>query len=123
MTNTKTLFIFLPLLMLACSLTAQVTPRPQDERSAVLLAPKQIMLTQAPTNTNRPPVCQVKTGLLEGRLNVRSCGGLACPVLAVIREGETLTPTQTEPVNGWLEIQTAGGLRGWVNSNYCEEKK
>ncbi len=121
MPNTHPFFIFLFLSMLACSLTAQVTPLPSNERSSVLPAPKQIMPTQ--TTTNPPKICQVKTGFSQGRLNVRSCYGLACPVLSVIVEGETLTPNQT--VNGWLEVQTAGGLRGWVNSKLtnCEVKK
>lgn len=123
MTKPKPFFLLiLPLFMLACSLTAQVTPSPLNERSAILPALKQIMPTQ--TTTNPPKICQVKTGFSQGRLNVRSCSGLACPVLAVIVEGETLTPIQTVPMKGWLEIQT-GSLRGWVNSKliHCEVKK
>ena len=132
MTNTKTFFLLLSLFMLACTLTAQVTPSPQNGRSAVLLAPKQVRPTQVSTNTNPPQVCKVKTGLSAGRLNLRSCSGLACPVLAVIVEGEILTPTQTKPLKGWLEVQVESPsvvsgyrLRGWVNSKLttCEVKK
>ena len=114
--------LIVSLSMLACSLTAQVTHQPPNERSAVLIAPRQIISTQAPTQP--PQICKVNTGFAEGRLNVRSCSGLACPVLAVIVEGETLTPIQTEHVKGWFEVQ-AGSLRGWVNSKliHCEVKK
>ncbi len=124
MKKTKPFFTFIiSLSMLACSLIAQVTPQPPNERSAVLLAPRQIMPTQS--TTYPPKICKVKTDFAEGRLNVRSCSGLACPVLAVIVEGEILTPIQSEAVNGWLEVQTAGRLRGWVNSKLinCEVKK
>ena len=122
MQKPKSFFLLLSLFMLACSLTAQVTPSPSNERSAVLPAPKQINPTQ--TKPQLPQVCKVKTDFAEGRLNLRSCGGLACPVLAVIVEGEPLTPIQTAPGKGWFEVQ-AGNLRGWVNSKliHCEVNK
>ncbi|MDL1911532.1 SH3 domain-containing protein [Chloroflexi bacterium CFX6] len=132
MTNIKPLFFLLPLLVMACTLTA-----PSAANVAMSL-PEQIQTAEptpsasAPTFTPAPRVCEVKTGIESGALNLRACGGMDCPVLIVLREGETLTQThrvepvetETQPVNGWMEVITAGGLRGWVNSNYtdCEEQ-
>jgi len=118
MTNTKMLFILLPLLVMACTLIAQsaairATSLPEQTQTASL------------TRTPAPCVCQVKTGIDAGALNLRTCGGTNCPVLIVLHEGETLTQTKQKPVNGWMEVITAGGLRGWLNSNYtdCEVTK
>jgi len=65
-------------------------------------------------------MCQVKTGIETGALNLRACGGTDCPVLIVLHEGETLTQTEQESVNEWMDVITAGGLQGWVNSNYLD---
>lgn len=113
MTNTKLLFILLPLLAMACTLTAQ---------SAVINAtslPEQTA-TARPTLSPAPNVCQVKTGMDAGALNLRTCGGIHCPIASILHEGETLTQTEAQAVNDWLEVQTANGLTGWVNSNYLE---
>jgi len=111
----KTL-ILLPLLLLACTLSASGTPLPQDGRGALVATVKP---TEQQTASPAPQVCQVKNG--AGALNLRACGATSCPVVIALREGETLTQTQT--VDGWLAVETAGGLRGWVNSKYCEVMK
>jgi len=115
MTNTKPRirFILLPLLMLACSLTAQSAANdamPLPEQTA----------TASPTQTPAPLMCQVKTGIDAGTLNLRTCGGIDCPIASVLHEGETVTQTDQEPVNEWIQVTTAGGLRGWLNSNYTD---
>ncbi len=118
-TNFRTFLYILPLLVMACSLTAQsaaVMASPMPEQTATA-KPAQI---SAPSLTPAPKMCQVKTGLDAGALNLRACGGTDCPVLTVLREGETLTQTKAQPVNDWLEVQTANGLTGWVNSNYLD---
>lgn len=124
---TKILFFLLPLLLsaLACTLTAKPTPTPPPQGSAAAMD-AQVAQTNKPAQTapatippSPPPkTCQVKTGLPEGRLNLRACGGMDCPILAFVNEGETLTQAQT--VNGWLEVTTAGGLTGWVNSKFTD---
>jgi uncharacterized protein YgiM (DUF1202 family) len=126
MTNIKPLFILLPLLLLACTLTAQATPLPQDGRGAVIA--QTIKPTEQPQTASPSPaplVCSVKTGIEAGALNLRACGGIDCPVLIVLHDGETLTQTKQEPVNGWMEVRTSNGLRGWLNSKYtdCEVTK
>lgn len=120
MTNTKprTCFILLPLLMLACSLTAQ------SAANETMPLPEQTA-TASPTLSPAPKLCQVKTGIDAGMLNLRTCGGIDCPLASVLLEGETVTQTKQEPVNEWIQVTTAGGLRGWLNSNYtdCEVTK
>lgn len=118
MTNTKLLFILLPLLAMACTLTAQ---------NAVINAtslPEQTA-TARPTLSPAPLVCRVKTGMDAGALNLRMCGGVHCPIASVLHEGETLTQTEAQAVNDWLEVITANSLTGWVNSNFldCEVTK
>jgi uncharacterized protein YgiM (DUF1202 family) len=124
MQNIKTL-ILMPLLLLACTLTAQVTPPPhaQDGRGAMVATVKPTEQTASPTPA--PQVCQVKTGIDAGALNLRTCGALACPVVIVLHEGEALTRTKPQTVDGWLAVVTTEGGRGWVNSNYvtCEVTK
>ncbi|MCC7119889.1 MAG: SH3 domain-containing protein [Anaerolineales bacterium] len=106
MTKYKTLFIFLPLLVMACSLTAQ-------NAALHLQAGRQINPADPP-----PLTCRVKTGLQAGKVNLRACGGTDCPVLIILHEDEPLT--QTQAVNGWLAVETASGLHGWVNSKYAD---
>lgn len=118
MTNTKILFILLPLLVMACTLTAQ---------SAVMSATSltEQIQTASPTRTPAPLMCHVKTGIEVGALNLRTCGDTDCPVLIVLHEGETLTQTKAQAVNSWLAVKTANGLTGWANSKYlnCEVTK
>lgn len=122
MTNTipRTFLYLLLLLMLACTLTAQ------SAASVAMPIPEQTQ-TAMPTQTLTPApnVCHVKTGIEAGKLNLRACGGMDCPVLIVLHEGETLTQTEQNPVKDWIQVITAGGLQGWVNSTYldCEVTK
>lgn len=108
MHKSKILFTLLPLLVMACSLTAQ-------NAAAVAQVGRQ---TNPATLTPAPLICQVKTGFEAGKVNLRSCGGTDCPVLIILHEGETLT--QTQAVNGWLAVKTASGLHGWINSKYAD---
>lgn len=121
MTNIKLLFILLPLLTaalsgVACTLTAQ---------NAVINAMPLPEQTQTASPTPALKVCHVKTGIETGRLNLRTCGGTNCPIADILHEGESLTQTDTEVTNDWLEVKTTVGVTGWANSNYldCEVTK
>jgi uncharacterized protein YgiM (DUF1202 family) len=120
MTNTKSLFMLLPLLAMACTLTAE-----SAVMSATSLPEQTVIASPTQTLPPTPLICQVKTGIESGGLNLRVCGGTACPVLIVLHEGETLTQTEQKPVNDWIQVITADGLQGWVNSTYldCEVTK
>jgi uncharacterized protein YraI len=114
MPKVKLAFLSLSLLVLACGLSApsvSVTqPTSKKANPATLTSPSK--------------VCQVKTGIQEGTLNMRTCGGTYCPSVIVLREGARLIEIETQVVDGWLSVKTADGLVGWVSSKYviCEEE-
>lgn len=129
---TKPLFFLVPLLLpaLACSLTNQPAHTPQSQvELAAVNAPAGFGMAAQPTikhsvsPAQAPKTCQVKTGLPDGRLNLRACGGPACPILETVHEGEILTqvsPSATAGQDGWLEVVTTSGLTGWVKSRFCK---
>jgi uncharacterized protein YgiM (DUF1202 family) len=106
MTNIKLLFVLLPLLVTACALTAQ--------SAAISMQPSPATLT--PTQN----MCQVKTGIEAGTLNLRTCGGTYCPTATILHEGETLTQTDPEAVGGWIPVRNSGGVQGWANSKFLD---
>ena len=122
-TNIRTLLYLLPLLLLACTLTAQSAARvamPLPEQTATASPTQTLTHFDELSATPALNICHVKTGIDAGALNLRACGGTDCPVLVVLHEGETLTQTKQEPVNGWIQVITTDGLRGWLNSKYTE---
>jgi uncharacterized protein YgiM (DUF1202 family) len=113
MTNTKTLFIPLFLLMLACSTSivqSTATPVPTAWQAN----------TAVPSLTPAPQVCQIETGFEAGTVNLRTCGGTTCPSATILHEGERLTRTLPQAVDGWVPVRNSSGLSGWVNSRYCK---
>ena len=62
--------------------------------------------------TPSPKRCTVTAGLL----NLRSCGGTHCGVLAVLDEGDRLTVLE---LGDWLQVETNTGLTGYINGAYC----
>ena len=71
--------------------------------------PDQPIQTPAPS----PELCTVTAGLL----NLRSCGGTHCGVLAVLAEGDDLTILAA---GDWLSVETDKGLTGYINGAYCK---
>lgn len=75
--------------------------------------------TARPTATDPPSVCNVRTGIEGGTVNLRTCGGTSCGVLDVLTEGERLTVITS---GAWMNVTTESGLTGWLNSKYCKGK-
>jgi SH3-like domain-containing protein len=73
--------------------------------------------TASITATKAEKICTVQTGIDSGRVNLRQCEGLACPVLLVLHEGQALSVIH---VGAWSQVETKDGVRGWINSNYCK---
>lgn len=69
------------------------------------------------TQTATPARCVIVTGLQEGRVNLRSCAGLACGVSSVLTEGQPLTLLQP---GRWAQVRTGAGLTGYINSKFCK---
>lgn len=65
------------------------------------------------------PVCKVKTGLPEGALNLRACGGMDCQILTTLKEEQVLHLVEK---GTWLHVST-GIQTGYVYSEYCEVAK
>lgn len=62
--------------------------------------------------------CTVFTGIDAGGLNLRSCDSVNCPVIDVLREGQTVTVFQDG--QDWLLVQTDSAAIGWVNKDFCK---
>ncbi|HEY3311206.1 MAG TPA: SH3 domain-containing protein [Anaerolineales bacterium] len=67
--------------------------------------------------TVKPARCVIQTGVTGGRVNLRSCGSLACSVLAVLAEGEPVIILEPGP---WQHVKTGNDLTGYVYSDYCK---
>jgi uncharacterized protein YgiM (DUF1202 family) len=66
--------------------------------------------------TPAPLMCQVRTGIDVGSLNLRSGAGTQYSVVRVLAEKELLTVIAR---GAWLEVQDPQGNHGFVNSKYC----
>jgi hypothetical protein len=55
-------------------------------------------------------------------LNIRSDASTSSEVIGTATKGSTLTYTGNSKA-GWLEVNTSGGKKGWVNSKYVNIKK
>jgi hypothetical protein len=69
----------------------------------------------------------VNTGIDGGTVNLRACPGAACGrVLDILTEGASLTIVSTGESTGYaslyVNVETAGGVAGWLNKKYCEVK-
>ena len=69
--------------------------------------------TSAPTAR---AVCKV---VVISALNLRSAPGTSYGVIGSLYPGDILTMTGNQR-GAWREVITAGGVMGWVNSNYCK---
>jgi len=120
MHKSKTLLVLAlaALFILACSLSNGST-----RGAATLATPGASPTTEridAIPSPSPPEHCTVTTGAKDGRLNLRSCPGTDCEVLAVLDEGDHL---QVIDAGDWLNVQTDTGAAGFVHSNYCEVTK
>jgi uncharacterized protein YgiM (DUF1202 family) len=116
------LFLLLPALALACSLTA--SPVTGDQAGAMQPArtPVQINLEGAaqsapsqasPSPTATPVTCTVTADVLH----LRACAGTHCTVQDWLEQGEELTILASS--NGWIQVQTQTSDTGWVKAKYC----
>lgn len=52
-------------------------------------------------------------------LNLRAQPGTSAAVIAVLKRGEVVTILPHPSQENWIPV-TAGGLHGWINSNFCK---
>ncbi len=139
-TRLKITVLILSLAALACSLSNRAAlaamPTPTATQAATLAAsmipragstqmPTVKAITTSATRVSSTPTlaawCRVATGIVAGRLNLRSGPGVAYPVLAVLWEGDTLQITKQ--VGGWLAVLTSTDQNGYIYSTYCKKGK
>ena len=95
-------------------------------RSAFLTQPEPIPSPTAaqveiPTTspTHPQPTQKVCTVTAES-LHLRDSAGVDGVVIGWMKEGQSITILNDQPVDNWIHNQ-AGDLTGWINSNYCTE--
>jgi uncharacterized protein YgiM (DUF1202 family) len=108
--------LFLALFMLSCSLTT-----PPAAPGAVVKPVNNISLTtptQIPSSV--PSTMSSSCMVTAESLNLRSCAGLSCSVIAWLSKGDVLL------IRGkwqeWIEVESPNGQNGWVHSKYCGGK-
>lgn len=103
--------------MLACSLTTSPVPsnaEVKDVNNVYLATPSSI---PSPIPSTIPTACTVSAQ----SLNLRSCGGLHCPVIAWLSKDEALMIQEVD--QNWIKVTTPAGQTGWVHSKYCGGKQ
>jgi len=108
---TKRITILFLLIALAMGFYA-MTAKAEDVRG-----PTQ---TAQPSQTATTATCRIYTGIDGGTVNLRTCGGTSCGVVAVLSEGASLDIVEA---GLWANVTTEDGLTGWLNSTYCKEDK
>jgi uncharacterized protein YgiM (DUF1202 family) len=111
----------LPLVVIVIVLTGCALPSAQPY--AALYQPPNpqptLQPTQAPTGSpTARATCEVSALYA---LNLRSAPGTIYSVIGVLSAGEIVTLTGKQR-GAWWEVTTAGGVAGWVNSTYCNNK-
>jgi uncharacterized protein YgiM (DUF1202 family) len=100
--------LLLPLLALACSLSANVTPPdPKTRRAATA--------SISPTQTTTCTVSALET------LNLRAEAGTFSEVIDILEHGETVTILPHSSQGNWILVRAANA-EGWINALYCKDK-
>lgn len=107
----KRLFLILPLLALACSITPAVSYAPMVTATASPSPPPSI-----PSLTATPQ--DVTCTVTAERLHLRAMPGISAQVIGYLYAGDVLTVLPDPPVDSWIRVR-AGDLTGWINSHYC----
>lgn len=105
--------ILVMLLLLAAGLYAMTV----TQKGETVADPTQTHVV--PTATAKPETCKVYTGVEAGTVNLRACAGTSCGVIDILTEGESLTIITA---GEWVNVTNADGIKGWLNSKYCEVK-
>lgn len=103
--------------MLACSLTTSPVPsnaEVKDVDNDYLATPSSIP-SSIPSTI--PTACTVSAQ----SLNLRSCGGLHCTVIAWLSKDDLLVVQDVD--QDWIKVTTPAGQTGWVHSKYCGGKQ
>jgi len=106
--------LVLVIVLTSCSpFSAMATSEP----TAAPSKPAQLLTVPSSTATEKSAqLCQVRTGMPSGYLNLRTGAGVSFSVIRILAEGETL---QVLKRGAWLHVIDTRGEKGFVNANYC----
>lgn len=125
MKNKKLYLILLMLPALACygSNKAQATITPTRTITPITATAAPMLYIPSPT-PEAETLCQVKTGIDAGLLNLRDGPSMSYKPLEVLHEGDPITLLEDPARGEWIKIKSLS-FQGWVNSNYvtCEKEK
>lgn len=131
-TDWQTKFLYLILILLstlACTVSIDTISTDTEPASTQELA--LITLSRSPTpeaTASLTPafetMCEVRTGLEMGLLNLRDGPSTSYSSLYVLHEGDQLTFLRNPSPDGWINIRHSSFV-GWVDSNYvkCEKEQ
>lgn len=103
----KKLIPLLPLLALACSLSANaIPPAPKMKRAEATF------ISVSPTQTTTCTVSALET------LNLRAEAGTFSAVIDILEHGETVTILPHSNQGNWILVRAAD-TEGWINALYC----
>lgn len=122
--NKVLLILFALSLALACTISSptsnSIQAEPTASQGSALIAATSSPIPEAmPIQTPTADSCNVNTGIEGGTVNLRSCAGTHCSVLAIVTEGERL---DILTAGLWTQATNADGVTGWINSTYCKGK-
>ena len=119
----KIFLLFLILPALACTMSNQARgamPTPSQEPTIITVNKLPEIAADAPLSpTATATACEVDTGIEGGTVNLRTCAGISCSVLAIVTEGESL---DILTAGNWIQVTNTDGVTGWLNSKYCKGK-
>jgi len=104
----KKLILLLPLLALACSLSANaIPPAPKTRRVEATV------ISISPTQTATCTVSALET------LNLRAEAGTFSEVIDILEHGETVAILPHPNQGNWILVRAAD-TEGWINALYCK---
>jgi len=98
------------------------TPAPIPATPTVILPTATGVPSAIPTliATAAPESCQVTTGLSSGTVYLRSGEGRQFEAIGILGEGTIFLITGESNDQGWIPVQTAEGLAGWIYAGFCK---
>lgn len=118
MTKITLALVVLALATLACTLTPQMEPTAGEASEPFPTQPIPSPIVTIPiTATAAPITCRVSAA---EALHVRDAPNVQGTVTAWLFAGDQLTLSPTPPAGVWVEVTTAQGVPGWVNSKYID---
>ena len=80
------------------------------------LPPTDTLLPPTSTPTSLPPTAPPSAEVVVKLMNLRAGPNTSYPIVAVLKEGDSLTVLGRSPDSLWIAVKTADGLSGWCSA-------